>query len=115
MNKEKTVEVNEEYLESLQISRMRADICKMATDMKSVKDIRDCYYIMNHRYSKEIIERSCTVDEIAEEISNNLLYTILSLFRAEAEETRVKEQVVKYFEEEIELRKSCGLLQESNN
>lgn len=109
MSEEKVVEVPEEYLNSLKLSQMRADICKMAMNIKDAKSIENCHFFIRHIYVEELIESPCTVDEIAEEASNNLLYAILTLFKAETKETRVKSQAVKCFESEIEFRKENGL------
>lgn len=54
MNEEKTVEVTEGYLNSLQLSRMRADICKMITGMEVSKNIEYCYYFTKGLYDKEM-------------------------------------------------------------
>ena len=53
MNEEKTVEVTEGYLNTLQLSRMRADICKMITSMESSKNIKHCYYFIKCLHDKE--------------------------------------------------------------
>lgn len=112
MNEEKTVEVTEGYLNSLQLSRMRADICKMAMEIKDQKSIEFAYFFMNHKYIKELIDEPCTIKEMAEDIPNHLLFTILSLFKAEQEDWIIKKQVIKYFEEEIESRERLGILSE---
>lgn len=54
MNEEKTVEVTEGYLNTLQLSRMRADICKMITGMEVSKNIEFCYYFIKCLHDKEL-------------------------------------------------------------
>lgn len=54
MNEEKAVEVTEGYLNSLQLSRMRADICKMITGMEVSKNIESCYYFIKYLHGKEL-------------------------------------------------------------
>ena len=106
MSEEKTIEVSEEYLESLKLSCMRADICKMVMDIKDPKSIKVCYYFMRYRYDKELIDQPRTIEEMTEDLSDGLLHTLFLLFKSEPEDYTVKRQVLKFFEEEMKIRET---------